>query len=96
MSHLRNQKDVDQGTENEQEVEVAATNEPHCRMNHDKIPKRVREFLDCARLEIHSLDGKITCVGLVWGEGKRVRELGFSRRESISILNWLEALSRTS
>lgn len=54
------------------------------------IPARTKEFLKSANLEIHEFNGKVMGVGLMWGDGTRMRKLGFSRKESIKILNWLE------
>lgn len=52
--------------------------------------ERIKEFLSLAYLEIHSINNEVTSIGLKWGYSKHLLNYGFSRKEQMQILNYLE------
>ena len=54
------------------------------------IPKKIKDFASAGWFDVYTAEGKIKSIGLHWGEGKKMEAMGFSRKEQIKMLNWLE------
>jgi hypothetical protein len=52
--------------------------------------KRAKKFTEIGWFDVHMTEGRITSIGLHWGESKRLKNLGYSRKDQIGLLNWLE------
>jgi len=52
--------------------------------------KRLKEFAEWGRFDVHFSGDKVMGVGLKWGESKNMENLGFKRKEQIRMLNVMQ------
>ncbi len=64
-------------------------------MNNKKLTppinyKELKRFTQVGKFEVYTTDEKLTGIGLAWGEGSRLQVIGYTRKEQIRMLNYLQ------